>query len=176
MIRRRCPNVWIDRKTRIERGARVSAEPTGAIFIEDSRIGAWSRIHAGRGAELRLDQVSVGPFCVIDSKERIEIGPRSLLAESVSIRDADHALPDSAPLFDYQFDVDPVIIGGNVWLAAKTTVTRGVTIVADVVVGANSVVTRPITSPGSYAGAPARRLQSSDPASAAAPAEEDSAT
>jgi len=111
------------------------------------------------GGLLRLEgcsQVSRGS--VIVSKDEIIIGQGAQIAEYVSIRDHDHNWQDDAPLAEQGFATAPIAIGHDVWLAAKVTVTKGVTIAARSVVGANSVVTRSLETRGAYAGAPARLL------------------
>ena len=57
-------------------------------------------------------------------------------------------------------DIAPVRIGCDVWLGDKVTVVAGVTIGDNVIVGANSVVTRDIEPWTLVAGAPARAWRS----------------
>ena len=51
-----------------------------------------------------------------------------------------------------------VYIGDNVLIGTNSFVLPGITICNDVVIGANSVVSRDISVPGIYAGNPLRRL------------------
>jgi acetyltransferase-like isoleucine patch superfamily enzyme len=115
------------------------------------------------GGLLRLEEhCHVGRGSVIACKAGITIGAGTQIAEHVTIRDSDHQWQGDGPLAEQGFSASPVIIGSDVWLAAKVTVTKGVVIAPHVVVGANSVVTRSLEQRGAYAGAPARRLGASD--------------
>jgi len=57
----------------------------------------------------------------------------------------------------------PVIIGTNTWLAAKSTITRGVTLGSNVTVAANSVVRANVPDGMIAAGSPARIVGPSIP-------------
>ncbi|WP_310535271.1 acyltransferase [Novosphingobium sp.] len=139
--------------------ARLRAFAGGSI-----EIGAGCFIHddvlmIADGGALRLEAgTHVGRGSVIACKEGITIGAGSQVAEQVTIRDHDHNWQGDAPLAEQGFATAPIAIGHDVWLAAKVTVTKGVTIAARSVVGANSVVTRSLETRGAYAGAPARLL------------------
>lgn len=58
---------------------------------------------------------------------------------------------------------DPVTIGDNVWLGGGVIVCPGVTIRADTVVGAGSVVTKDLPSGVLAVGSPARVIRTLDP-------------
>ncbi len=139
--------------------ARVRAFAGGSI-----EIGADCFIHddvlmIADGGVLRLEAgTHVGRGSVIASKSAITIGAGTQVAEHVTIRDHDHQWQGDAPLAAQGFATAPIAIGHDVWLAAKVTVTKGVTIAPQSVVGANSVVTRSLETRGAYAGAPARLL------------------
>ena len=53
-----------------------------------------------------------------------------------------------------------VVIGNNVWIGDKATILAGVTVGDNVIVGANSVVTKDIPSNTMVAGVPARIINS----------------
>jgi acetyltransferase-like isoleucine patch superfamily enzyme len=53
----------------------------------------------------------------------------------------------------------PIRIGSNVWRGDKVTVLKGVTIADDVIVAANSVVTKDVPPRVMVAGAPARVIR-----------------
>lgn len=127
-------------------------------------IGADCFIHddvlmIADGGVLRLEAgTHVGRGSVIACKQEVTIGHGTQIAEHVTIRDHDHNWQGDAPLAEQGFTTAPIAIGHDVWLAAKVTVTKGVTVAPQSVVGANSVVTRPLVERGAYAGAPARLL------------------
>lgn len=153
------PGVSCAASSRFGPRARVRAFAGGTI-----EIGAGCFIHddvlmIADGGVLRLEPgTHVGRGSVIACKAGITIGAGTQIAEHVTIRDHDHQWQGDAPLAKQGFATAPIVIGHDVWLAAKVTVTKGVTIAPQSVVGANSVVTRSLEMRGAYAGAPARLL------------------
>lgn len=98
--------------------------------------------------------------CRISAIESITIGDNNLFGPNVIIIDHDHKYNDSEILICKQgFNKAPVIIGSNVWIGGNVTICKGVKICDRVVVGANSVVKNSITSPGIYAGIPAKKIK-----------------
>lgn len=142
-------------------GARVRCFAGGAVtlgpgvFVQDCALvlAEGGRLTLGAGCE-------VGRWAVIAAREEIVIGAGTLIAEHVTIRDQDHGRDGAGALAERAMRTAPIRIGHDVWLAAKVTVTKGVEIAPHAVVGANSVVTRSLTEPCAYGGAPARRLGS----------------
>ena len=112
-------------------------------------------------------RVIFGHHCTIGCKEHIEIGDDCLLAEMVSIRDHDHNFARTdIPIRAQGATSAPVKIGRDVWLGAKVTVLKGVTIGDGAIVGANAVVTRDIPAGAIAVGVPARVVKMRDGSSA----------
>ena len=113
---------------------------------------------------LRLgERVIFGHHCTIGCNQSIEIGDDCLLAEMVSIRDHDHNFARTdVPIRAQGATCAPVVIGRDVWLGAKVTVLKGVTIGDGAIVGANAVVTRDIPPMAIAAGIPARVIKMRD--------------
>ena len=108
-------------------------------------------------------RVIFGHHCTIGCKEYIEIGDDCLLAEMVSIRDHDHNFERTdVPIRVQGATCAPVKIGRDVWLGAKVTVLRGVTIGDGAIIGANAVVTRDIPPLAIAVGIPARVVKMRD--------------
>jgi acetyltransferase-like isoleucine patch superfamily enzyme len=78
------------------------------------------------------------------------------IAEHVKIRDQDHVFGLGLKPSQAGFSTAPVFIGDNVWIGAKATITKGVKIGNNCVVGANSVVTCDVPANSVVVGAPAR--------------------
>ncbi len=72
--------------------------------------------------------------------------------------DHDVKIGDFSHIAGNSYVAGGVTIGNLVLLGAGTTVLDGLSICSDVVVGAGAVVTKSITEPGTYVGAPARRI------------------
>ena len=107
------------------------------------RLGA--RAHVGIGA-------------VIVAREAITVGEDALIAEHVTIRDQDHAFGGGGPTNASGYRTAPIVIGRNVWIGAKATVLRGVSIGDGAVVAAGAVVTRDVPEGTTVAGVPARPI------------------
>lgn len=101
----------------------------------------------------------IGQFSVICARESIVIGSDCLIAEHVSIRDQDHRFGLGLLTAEAGFTTSSISIGDNVWIGAKTTVTKGVSIGDNAVIGANSVVTQDIPPNSVAVGAPARVIR-----------------
>ncbi len=56
-------------------------------------------------------------------------------------------------------DLQPVVIGSNVWLGARAIVTPGVTIGSNVIVSAGAVVTDDVPGDTIFAGVPAKKVR-----------------
>lgn len=95
---------------------------------------------------------------LIQCTTSIDIGRRAVLAQSVLVADGNHNFRDtSRPILDQGYTYRPVTIGDNALILAKATV------VADVgegaVVGANSVVNKPIPPYCLAGGVPAKVIE-----------------
>lgn len=145
------------RDLRIADGVRFSVTDGGtATFGRGCSIDRYATVTAKRGSLAVGMNVYVGTGVVIVARHSISIGDDVLIAEHVSIRDQDHAFGGAQRTNVSGFHTAPIVIGSNVWLGAKTTVTKGVTIGNNVVVGANSVVTHHLPDNCVAVGAPAR--------------------
>ncbi len=124
----------------------VSVDRFAAIIVKHGRLEIGARSYVGIGS-------------VICARDQITIGADCLIAEYVSIRDQDHRFGEGLIFAQSGFTTAPITIGNNVWIGAKTTVTKGVSIGDNVVIGANSVVTRDIPANSVAAGIPARVIR-----------------
>lgn len=151
----------VGRKVRI--WGRPSIQNYGTLLVgERARIIstiATSELVTAAGGTL---EIGAGAFinygCSIAATQLVRIGARCNLGTHVIMMDNDfhrleperrNELPESAP----------IILGENVWLGARVIVLRGVTIGADSVIGAGSVVTRDIPPRSVAVGLPAKVIR-----------------
>lgn len=108
----------------------------------------------------------IGDDCLLSSSAGIEIGAHVLIAHGVQIFDNDsHPLDPAARLGDYASVLDdgargaiaaaPIRVGARAWIGFNTIILKGVTIGAESVVAAGSVVTRDVSAGTVVAGNPA---------------------
>ena len=104
----------------------------------------------------------------------VTIGAQCLIGANVTITDYDfHAVAPANRRYATNPDAigcAPVVIEDNVWIGLNTVILKGVTIGADTVVGAGSVVTRSLPPRCVAAGQPARVIRLLEPAADASAA------
>jgi len=132
--------IAIGDNVQLMRGVVLSTSQTGKIVLE-----------AG---------VYIGEYGVVTSNAEITIGRDTIIAPHVDVVDFDHATDDlETTVMAQPVDAAPIRIGRDVWLGAKVTVVRGVTIGDQAVVGTGSVINRDIRPRGVAVGVPARVIR-----------------
>lgn len=137
-----------------------------AISIgENTAIGPHCALSVGMvpGQELLApimlkigDRCSIGRGSSIAAHLEIEIGDDVYFGPNVYVTDQNHDNSEAGVPIGRQLQPEtPVKIGARSWLATGVVVTPGVTIGSDVIVGANSVVTKDLPSGCIAVGAPA---------------------
>jgi acetyltransferase-like isoleucine patch superfamily enzyme len=162
MLRLAYPGVSCHPSVRFGRGVTIRAFDGARIEIgAGAGILEYAQVQADCGGHLVLgEQCLIGRGAVVICNESIQIGAGTMTAEHVTIRDQDHNHAGDERLEAQGTTTAPIVIGHDVWLGAKVTVTKGVEIAPHAVVGANAVVTRSLSERGVYAGAPARLIKS----------------
>ncbi|MHB1042876.1 MAG: acyltransferase [Eubacteriales bacterium] len=133
------------------------------------RVSIGNTCHISRGVSFIVtetgrielgDRVYLGRDCVLASETGIFIGDNTMLAEFVSVIDADHGTTrKDIPMRDQALVPRPVNIGPDVWIGRSCAVLKGVTIGEGAVIGANSVVTGDIPPYAVACGCPARVIR-----------------
>ena len=128
---------------------------SGLVVMSGVFIEGYHAIKLGQGVSFNQD-------CFISGYGGITIGDEVSIGHRVSILSTEHRF-DSAtiPIRRQKTDHYPVKIGNNVWIGANVTILAGVSIPDGCVIGAGSVVTKPLSNQdGIYVGNPARLLKS----------------
>lgn len=108
------------------------------------------------------DDVFIGAGAVFHATlSRITIGSKVMFGPQVMIMGGDH---NTGEIGRYMYDVhdkrpdndQPVVIQDDVWVGARTTILKGVTVGTGSIIAAGSVVTRSIPPYSMVAGVPAR--------------------
>lgn len=140
---------------RITDGGRCIAGPQLALDDRSTIIVKFGKLTLGANAH-------IGIGTIITCRDAITIGDDALIAEYVTIRDQDHRYGGPVPTAQNGFATAPVVIGNNVWIGAKATITKGVTIGDNAVIAAGAVVTQDVAPNTVVGGIPARVLKSTD--------------
>lgn len=151
------------RPVQISRQVRLRATDGGQGRLgANVALGRFSDVTVKYGCmEIGINTV-VGQGSVICARERITIGSDCLIGEYATIRDQDHKFGYDKITSRNGFVTAPILIGNNVWIGAKATVTRGVIIGENTVIAANAVVTQDIPANSVAAGVPACVIRTLD--------------
>lgn len=118
------------------------------------------RVYAEKGA-----RIEIGDNCIftgqslVASIERVSFGNMAMIGPRTTIVDADHIFDDpSTQIWHQGARSSPVDIGEDTWIGAGAVVVK-TSVGAHSVVGANSVVTKPIPPWSVAVGMPARVIK-----------------
>ena len=98
------------------------------------------------------DMVCIGPYVELYDKNKIEMGSGVVISQDSYLCTASHDISSSK----MELVTAPIIIGDNVWIAAKTSILLNVTINEGAVVGACAVVAKDVPAWSVVVGNPAK--------------------
>ena len=107
------------------------------------------------------DFVNITQNVLISCNAKISIGKDTLIAENVSIRDAEHKMAKDEKIQLQSVNSEEIKIGKDVWIGANTLILRGSLVKDGVVIGGNSLVNRKskIEAFCIYAGSPVKLIK-----------------
>ena len=152
-----------------------------------SRLGDGARLVLNGGRLVVGPDVEIRHHCVIElagtlvvdgpallchgttihCDDRVAIGSRSVVGEYATIADSAHFHGEDGGWFLDNVRSAPVVLGRDVWLAAKATVTSGVRLGDGAVVGANSTVVHDVPGGAFVSGVPAVLVRAGGPSAPA---------
>ena len=135
--------------------------------IDDfSEITAWKKYQdASFSPQIVIgDNCYIAKYNHITSINRINISNNTIIGKWVTITDNSHGqfVKDQLqihPLMRPLYSKGEVIIGKNVWICDKATITAGVTIGDGCIIAANAVVTKSVPPYSLVAGSPAKVIK-----------------
>ena len=135
-------------------------EKGAALHIADhSFIGESCYIKCfGGHIEIGRD-VSINSKSFINGCGGVKIGDNTRIGTQSIIIASNHKFDDPDVLVKDAITKKGVRLGENIWLGARVTVLDGVQIANDTVIGACSLVTKPLTESGVYVGVPAKKMK-----------------
>lgn len=126
----------------------------GSIIARGCRVLAPDRLSVGDGVVVARD-------VTLDARGGMELREGALLGfESILLTETHNSGQMGVPVQSQGMHRAPVLIGERAWLGMRVMVLPGVTIGADAIVGAGSLVTRDVEPGTVVAGTPARVLRS----------------
>ena len=135
-------------------------EKGAALHIADhSFIGESCYIKCfGGQIEIGRD-VSINSKSFINGCGGVTIGDNTRIGTQSIIIASNHKFDDPNVFVKDAITKQCVQLGENIWLGARVTVLDGVQIANDTVIGACSLVTKPLTESGVYVGVPAKKMK-----------------
>ena len=159
-LRIKYPKLSISWNSYVGKNCKIVCLDDSKMEINNVYISKGCTITSNHGAEVKIAKGYIGPYSTIVARQKIIINSHFSIAEMVVIRDQNHRFDLSDELLEKQgFESAPIIIGTNVWIAAKATILKGVTIGDNVVVGAHALVNKKITSNSVAVGIPAKKIK-----------------
>lgn len=115
------------------------------------------------GAEIIIhDGVGMSGTAVV-AVGRVEIGEQTMLGANTNVYETDFHSADPVKRFGHETIAEvphaPIVIGKRCWIASNSTVLKGVTIGDETVVGAMSLVNRPLPPRVLAGGVPAKVIK-----------------
>ena len=158
-LRLKYPSLHIDRKCFVAKNCDIVCVDGASFSITNSYLAPGTSIVVESGATLKISDSYLGPNTVIVAKEYIEIKSNCSIAEMVVIRDQDHEYANGKLIRDSGYKTGKIILEENVWVGAKATILKNVTVGKNCVIGANSLVNKGFPENSVIAGIPARIIK-----------------
>lgn len=135
------------------------SELTGQAVDESFRLVPPIRVD--HGVNLRVGRkVFINHNCTVSDIGGVEIGDEVLIAPNVSLLSSGHPLEPFERIG--RVTAAPIVIGRNAWLGAGAKILDGVTLGANVVIGAGAVVNESMPDAVIAAGVPAKIIRRRD--------------
>lgn len=141
--------------------ATLTVEGQGRLEI-GSRVSVNEHCHLVCSGALRLGMdVGINNHTVIHCHGDAVIGADTMIGAYTFITDSGHRTDDLETPMRLQGNMPPtpLVIGEDVWIGTKVTITRGVAIGKKAIIGANAVVTCDIGAYEVWGGIPARFIK-----------------
>lgn len=134
--------------------ARLTLKPIDEAFV------MFPPFHTDCGVNITIGKgVFINSGCHFQDQGGIYIGDGSQIGHQVTLATLNHGLASTDRLALYPA---PITIGANVWIGAAATITPGVRIGNNAIIGAGSVVTKDVEPNTIVAGVPAKMIRKID--------------
>ena len=145
---------------RVEGKVKVSISRGACLVINGPiSIKGQTQILIREGAYCEIGKRTfINRNCSIVCRESIIVGDSVLFGESVKVYDNDHKIINSV-VSNGEFNTAPIVIGDNAWIANDVNVLKGSKIPSSTVIGAMSLVNKPLEKCGVYVGIPVRLIK-----------------
>ena len=119
-------------------------------------LGRQTSVNTKDGDIVLEDGVNISAFCMVFSASQVRCGKNTLIAAYTYLVGGGHDMTDTdTAIIDQERPSAGITIGYNGWIGTGVSILDGVTLGHDVVIGANSVVTKDVDDFAVAAGTPA---------------------
>ena len=130
------------------------------VIGDNSFIGESCYIKCFGGKVSIGQDVSINSKSFINGCGGVSIGDNTRIGTQSILIASNHKFGEPDLLVKDAITKQGVSLGQNIWLGARVTVLDGVTIADDSVIGACSLVSKPLPESGVYVGIPAKKIKS----------------
>ncbi len=161
-------NIQLGKWSKIGKGVYLGGLGKGKLQIGNGvAIGAYSQViistsfnHIGEHITIG-NNVGIGQYAYLGGAGGLEIKDDCIIGQYFSCHPENHNFDRDDLLIRLQGTTrKPIVVEENCWIGAKVTLLAGVTIGADSVIAAGSVVTKDIPANSIVAGVPAKVIRS----------------
>lgn len=153
------PSLQIDFKSFLSPNCNIVCVDGAFCSIKNCHFGQGVYLVIEKGATLKISESYIGPNSVIVAKDFIEIKSHCSIAEMVVIRDQNHQFGNNQLIKNSGYTTGKINIEENVWIGAKATILKNVSIGKNSVIGAHSLVNKSFDENSIIAGAPAKSIK-----------------
>jgi len=119
-------------------------------------LGRQTSVNTKDGDIVLEDGVNISAFCTVFSASQVRCGRNTLIAAYTYLVGGGHDMTSTdTAIIDQERPSAGITIGANGWIGTGVSILDGVTLGHDVVIGANSVVTKDVENYAVAAGSPA---------------------
>lgn len=134
-----------------------SIKGADVVIESDVRLDTGIRIVATNKAKVSfLEGADIGCYCIFNCGDDFTIGRDCLVAGYCYFQTSDHLVRKGEVIKDQGYKHGAISIGDDVWVAAGSYILSGVTVEDGCVIGANSVVNKPLPHEAIAVGSPAK--------------------
>ncbi len=155
--------IRIGADTIIDDGVLIDAKGSnnkGVLIGRGCYIGRGTVLSCKEGDIILGEAVNLSTWCNISSNSSIEIEEKTLLGPYASIFATEHNFDDPGiDILDQKWSSKGVTIKRNCWLGARVTVLDGVSVGANTIIGAGSVVNDDLPDDAIAVGSPAKTVK-----------------
>ena len=134
------------------------------VMLGDNTVIAPGAMVLPYGGEIVIgSNCTVNPYALLYGHGGLKVGNNTRIAAHAVLIPSDHVFADpSKPIFTQGIRKRGIVIGEDVWIAARATILDGVTLGRGCVVAAGAVVTRSFEPMQIIGGVPARVIGARD--------------